>query len=219
MVDAIIFDLDGLIVDSESVAHRVWEILCREQGFELNQSLHQSGVGRGMNAFLSILQEAFGEKFDTQLIQEKRPLIWRKVLEEDGLKRKPGFDDLLRYLEAQKIPRAIATSTERELVTVRFRASGVDPTRFQSTVAGDEVPKPKPAPDVYLQAARNLGVDPSRCLALEDSDVGAAAAHAAGIRVIVIPDLFPPNEKTRAFAFRVLDSLSGVPEIIEELRR
>ena len=214
-IQAVLFDLDGLIVDSENLAVQVWTKLCQEQGFELREEMYRVGVGKGFPHFLATLSSFFGSGFDVEKVRERRPLIWEEFLSTQGLPRKTGFDTLLHFLEQNNYRRAIATSTERPLVERRFRASGVDPSRFHAVVTGDEVPRVKPAPDLYLRAAELVGVPPENCLALEDSDVGAKAANAAGVRVIVIPDLFQPSEETLSFAFAVKDSLEGVYDFLK----
>jgi HAD superfamily hydrolase (TIGR01509 family) len=204
---AVIFDLDGLILDSERAGFVVWQKLCIEQGFELTLEMYKQGIGKGVETFAQMLVEIFGNSFSTDLALQRRPEVWREVINL-GIAVKPGFRELLSYLKEQNIPRAIASSTERELVDLRLSTSGIDILDFNATVAGDEVENKKPAPDLYLKAAKALGVLPQDCLALEDSETGARAAVAAGMQVVVIPDLLEPTAKVLEISLDIKNNLT-----------
>lgn len=213
----ILFDLDGLIIDSEALGVRVWQTLCREQGFELTEEFYTSAVGRGVDRFVDDLAAAFGSGFDRNVLRRRRPEVWSEFLLKEPLARKPGFDELLTFLESRGIPRAIATSTERSLVVDRLRSAGLDETRFQAVVCGSEVASLKPAPDVYLLAAAKLGFHPEDCLAIEDSTTGVLAAHRAQVPVIMVPDLAEPSPETRALTLHVYADLFKVRDFLESL--
>ncbi len=214
-LQAVIFDLDGLILDSESVGFKVWSALAAEQGFTMTEALYRPGVGKGASKFVENLTREFGPGFDGARALRERPEKWTELLRSTRIEYRPGFLPLLEYLEKSNISRAIASSTERRLVTERLHSARLEVTRFQATVTGDEVERTKPAPDIYLKAAQLIGVPPENCLALEDTDVGASAAHAAGISVIIVPDLLVPSNDAREFAVSVENSLSDVLRLLQ----
>src|ERR1700733_2731276 len=129
--------------------------------------------------------ERFGANFPLPLFRERWAELWREDAESSGIKLKPGLSELLEYLAERKIPTAVATSSDQEYAAFSLRAARVDTRRFVHVVTGEQVENGKPAPDIYLEAARRLGVSPARCLALEDSDAGIESASAAGV--------VPPN--------------------------
>ena len=127
---------------------------------------------------------------------------------------KKGLHQLLDLLEARKIPRAVATSTRRDYAIPRLQQCGlVD--RFATITTGDQIVHGKPAPDIYLLAARTINVQPSRCVALEDSEAGVCSAHAAGMTVCMVPDLKQPSDDIRRRAQGVYDSLLDVHKYLE----
>ena len=131
-----------------------------------------------------------------------------------GIALKPGLVELLEYLALHEIPAAVATSSDREYAGFSLKAAGLDERRFALVVTGDEVENGKPAPDIYLEALRRLGVKPARSLALEDSDAGILAAARAGMISVLVPDLKPPSPAAREAAFRVLTSLHEVVPLL-----
>ena len=131
-----------------------------------------------------------------------------------GIDHRPGIVELLQWLVARGIPRAVATSTRRPLAMRKLEAAGLLPY-FDAVCTSSDVPRPKPAPDVYLLAARTLAVDPACCLVLEDSPTGVRAALAAGMTPVQVPDLLEPDEDVRALAHRIVASLGDAQRLLE----
>lgn len=209
-ISAVLFDLDGLLIDSEALGFRVWQSICAEQDLVLTEALYRMGVGAGVEHFMKTLEATFDGRFRRELARERRPHIWESFLKKGDLKKKPGFEEILGLLEEKRIRRAIATSTERRLVEQRFVSAAINPLRFQAIVCGDEVGLVKPAPDLYLRAAELIEAPPAECLVLEDSATGAEAASRAQMRVVVVPDLLEPSEATKAIAVRIEPNLYEV---------
>ena len=131
-----------------------------------------------------------------------------------GIPAKPGLWNFLKVIEKRRLPAAVATSSDAGQVRMSLQAAGLN-QRFSCIVTGDQVPKGKPAPDIFLEAARRLGSLPRHCLVLEDSEAGVLAATAAGMPVLLIPDLKQPSPSTAALAYRVFPSLKEATDFVE----
>ena len=160
-----------------------------------------------------MLLRTFGEAFPLPRFRACRAACWDEHVVTHGVQPKPGLLDLLDLLDARRLPKAVATGTHRAAaIGLLNRARVAD--RFAVLVGGDEVPRGKPEPDIYLAAAAGLGVAPGACLVLEDSGPGVRAAHAAGMRVVLVPDLAPPSQDTTEHAHAVCASLCEVGPLI-----
>ena len=204
---AVIFDMDGLLLDSEPLYRITWQTAAAELGCLIDDDFYSKFVGRGTDEAELILLEHFGDALplDEFRIRWKRDFDDR--LSREPLPHKPGAIALLDRVDARGIPKALATSTPRALAT---RCLGDLTSRFSIFAFGDEVEHSKPAPDLFLLAASRLGVAPDDCLVIEDSEAGVRAAHAAAMAVIMVPDLVEPSPEIAAMAFRVCRSLDSV---------
>ena len=198
------------MLDTEHSYKRAWLSAASQLSYPLDDGFYYTLVGRTNAAGEAALTERFGEQFPLPRFREMWAGLWRREVEASGIPRKPGLTELLKYLSAHKIPAAIATSSEQEYASFSLKAAGLDARQFAHIVTGEQVEKGKPAPDIYLEAARRLGANPTRCLALEDSDAGILSASAAGMIAVMVPDLKPPSPQARQAAFRVLTSLNEV---------
>ena len=186
--DAILFDMDGLMIDTERISMESWRRAADELDMTLSDQLLLDMVGLSMRRCTEFLSERLGSHA-VALQNVGRRHYWQ-MLEHEEIPLKRGIEALLDWVREQKLPRAVATSTQRQLADIKLGRTGLA-SYFDTVVAGDEVARP-PAPDVYLAAARKLGVDPLRCVVLEDSIYGLHAGVAAGMRVILVPDLVTP---------------------------
>ena len=206
MTDAVVFDMDGVIVDSEQVWDEVREQYVRETGGEYTESATRDMMGMSSVEWSRYMADALRvpgtpEEINAEIVArmlarygEAPPLL-------------PGAVDAVRRI-AERYPLAIASSSNPELIEVVLRASGLAPL-FRVTVSSQEVPRGKPSPDVYLEAARRLGVEAARCAAVEDSHNGIRSAKAAGMRVVAVPNPhFPPDDEAMAQADVVLGSVA-----------
>lgn len=207
---AVIFDMDGLLIDSERVILECWRDVAAEQALPLDDGLWLSMVGMHDAACTELLARLLGS------VQAERLAVDCKnrydLLVEQGLPLKDGAIELLRDLSMRGVPLAIATSTRRERALIKLERSGI--SRFlEVVVTSSDVAQPKPAADIYLLAASRLGVLPENCTALEDSEMGVRAANAAGMAVIQVPDLVPASDLTRSLA-QIVASLREVRPLL-----
>jgi HAD superfamily hydrolase (TIGR01509 family) len=210
---AVVFDLDGVIVDTEHVWDEVREQLTRDWGGRYTPGAQQAMMGMSSPEWSRYMHEVVGLP---QAPAEISAEVVRRLLVryERDLPLVPGAVDVVRALEASGLPLAVASSSNRPLIDAVLRAAGIDDA-FQATVSSEEVPRGKPAPDVYLEAARRLGVHAADCVAVEDSANGIRAAHAAGMRVIAYPNrMYPPAPDALALADSVLESLAELPAAV-----
>lgn len=216
-VSAVIFDMDGLMLDTERIALRVWREAARELGSVLDDHIAEQMVGRSAATNRLMLQAHFGDTLAYDNLAALAERRYREVLASEGVPRKPGLIELLDWLAARRIPRAVATSTARALARHKLEQAGVI-AYFDVVVGGDDVVHGKPAPDIFLRAADRLGELPAACAVLEDSSPGIQAAHAAGMVPILVPDggRLPPAE-TRALARYVVESLVDARGVLEGL--
>lgn len=204
MIEAVVFDLDGVLLDSEHLWDEVREELARERGGRWHQRAHADMMGMSSTEWSRYLQEVIGLPEPPEEISAE---VVRRMLAryEAGLPLVEGAVEAVRRL-AGSFRLALASSSNREIIDAVLERSGLG-SLFEATVSSEEVARGKPAPDVFLEAARRLGLPPERCAAIEDSGNGIRAAHAAGMRVVAIPNRrYPPPEDALALADAVLGS-------------
>ena len=198
MTDAVVFDMDGVIVDSEQVWDEVRERYTRESGGTYIETATRDMMGMSAPEWSSYMAETLGVPGTPEEINDA---VIERMLERYGEAPPliPGAVEAVRRV-AERWPVAIASSSNPELIEVVLRVSGLD-ALIRIAVSSQEVARGKPAPDVYLEAASRLGVDPARCAAVEDSHNGIRSAHAAGMRVVAVPNPhFPPDAEALALA-------------------
>jgi HAD superfamily hydrolase (TIGR01509 family) len=213
VIEAVVFDLDGVILDSEELWDEVREALARERGGRWHEGAQADMMGMSSREWSVYMHERIGLPEPPDEINRE---VVRRMLERyrQELPLIPGAVEAVQRLAA-RWPLGLASSSNRELIDAALEAAGIA-RYFRVTVSSEEVERGKPAPDVYLEAARRLGVAPDRCAAIEDSHNGIRSAKAAGMRVIAIPNRrFPPSEEALADADVLLDSIAELnPEVV-----
>jgi HAD superfamily hydrolase (TIGR01509 family) len=204
-VEAVIFDLDGVILDTEELWDGVREGLARERGGRWSDRAQADMMGMSSPEWSAYMHDVVGLPEPPKEINRE---VVARMLDRYS-ERLPLIDGAVDAVEriATRWPLGLASSSNRELIDRALEVSGLAPL-FRATVSSEEVPRGKPAPDVYLETARRLGVDPAAAAAIEDSANGIRSAHAAGMRVIAIPNAaFPPPDDALALAANVLPSI------------
>jgi beta-phosphoglucomutase-like phosphatase (HAD superfamily) len=186
---ALLLDMDGLMVDSEPLWFEVERDFARAHGGDWTPELAASGIGKGLDHTLRTMHEAFGLSIDRE--SHEKEIVDRFLSRAHTIAIKAGCLELLAAGRGV-IPMAAASSSVGRLVRGVLEGLGLAPN-FHAIVSGDDVVNPKPAPDIFLEAARRLGVEPAGCVVLEDSLAGATAAHAAKMRVIAVPERVTPG--------------------------
>ncbi len=208
--------MDGLMLDTEKMAWESWKRACRDFGIEMRDDIFVQLLGRNVNDDEQILKAAYGEDFPFREVYDRRIQYMWELVEQNGIPLKEGLLELLDYLVATGTPRAVATSTSRERALQKMAMTGIR-NYFPVVVAGDEIQRGKPHPDIFLVTANKLNVAPEQCIVLEDSEAGIQAAHAAGMLPILVPDLKPPSHEVKRLAYRVCSSLKEVRQLLPEL--
>ncbi|AHY60444.1 HAD family hydrolase [Stenotrophomonas rhizophila] len=209
--DAVIFDMDGLMIDSERVSIACWTQAAHELALPLADDFWLRFVGLGDRDCERLLLQHIDAGQVAALFARCHDLYEART--QEGLPLRPGILDLLQLLHDHGIARAVATSTRQPRASRKLAAAGLLPF-FEVVVTSSDVAHPKPAPDIYLLAAQKLGKDPARCLALEDSPAGIRAAVGAGMTAIQVPDLVHPDDDLRALGHRIVDSLADAHTLL-----
>ena len=207
--EVVIFDMDGLMLDTERLAPQAWHDAKEAIGVDFDMSLLDAMIGRNYQDCRTLILERHGATFPTDRLMDAWHVAYDAIVARDGIAIKHGLFDLLDWLEQAHIPKAVATSTRRSRAIEKLTGAGLA-TRFTALVGGDEIARGKPAPDIFLLAAERLGAEPASCLVLEDSAPGIRAALAAGMTPIMVPDQHDPAADILASGTLVLPSLAHV---------
>lgn len=213
MIEATIFDLDGVLLDSEEVWDAVREAFVRERGGRYDAAVQRAMMGMSSREWARYLHDSAGVPDEPDAINAE--VVERMLVAyRDHLPLVPGAAEAVARL-AERFPLGLASSSNRPLIDTVLELAGLTDL-FRATVSSEEVGRGKPAPDVYLETARRLAVAPDCCAAIEDSHAGIRSAHAAGMRVIAIPNpSYPPDDDALAHADVVLSSLAELtPEAV-----
>ena len=218
LVAAVIFDMDGLMFDTESLNMRGWVEAGRRHGYEMTEEVVYGHIGANLAVTRRLMTEHFGPGFDFDAVRADRVAWSFAHIERNGMPEKPGLRELLSWLRSNGLKSGIATSSEGRLVDFYMAHADLDHP-FDAVVTGDRVARSKPEPDIFLEAASELGAVPADCVVLEDSYNGIKAAHAAGMLPVMVPDLLPPTPEVERLLYRRVDSLDRVIPVLEELNR
>ena len=209
MIKAVLFDMDGLMFDTERVYGKAWQNAARLQGCEISDEAILKIKGANRTLVYEILREDAGKDFDIDEGRVVREEYIANHIKKNGLTKKKGLDNLLKFLKSNNIKACLATSTKSE-TALRY---------LNDFTCGDEIENGKPAPDIFLKAASKLGVDIGESLVLEDSINGINGGLAAGARVIMVPDTIEPTDEIRKRVDAVKKDLDEVANWIKEVNK
>ncbi|MGR5230841.1 HAD family hydrolase [Vibrio rotiferianus] len=210
---AAIFDMDGLLLDTERVCMHIFKQACEVQNLPFHEDVYLSIIGRNAAGIEVIFRKAYGEDLD-RLHKEWRSR-YNAVVQHQAIPVKQGVIELLEWLKKNSIPTAVATSTANEVAKKKLELAGLS-KYFDNLTTGCEVTHGKPDPEIYLLAASRLNIEPTKCLAFEDSNNGVRSAVSAKMITFQIPDLVEPCEEVRGFGHSILPSLT---DVLSQLKR
>ena len=210
-IKAVIFDMDGVILDSESICDRCWEIAAKEFDVCGTDVINEC---RGTNKHDSaiIIRNHFGQQFDAEKFLARTSELFKEIENKSGVPLMPYAKEILDYLKS-KYRIALASSTRGERVKNQLADAGLL-DYFETLTTGDMVVHSKPDPEIYLMAVKSIGLRPEDCVAIEDSPNGLKSACAAGIKTILIPDRTPATEETIRMSWKNCKSLKDVESIL-----
>ena len=201
----VIFDMDGLLFDTETIALRCWTEAAQALGLDGVSELYPQCIGITQPKTHALWAETWGEEnaaaFGKEILK-----VYGRVYAGKPVEQMPGAADILRTLNEVGLPLAVASSTPEARVRQHLEEAGFLP-RFTAVIGGDRLQRSKPAPDIFLLAGEALGIEPARCFVLEDSFNGIRAAHAAGMRPVMVPDMMTPTAEIAALAEIVVKDL------------
>lgn len=214
-IEAIIFDMDGVLIDSERISFKCFQEVFKEYNYTMEEKFYLTLIGRNVKNIKEIMEKEYGADFPFDEIYEKKRNLALEITNRDGVIIKPGVHELLDYLNSKNYKIAVATSTRKERA-LELLDEGKIKEKVNYVIGGDQVENSKPNPEIFLKAAKGLKVELEKCMVIEDSDAGITAAHAAKMVGIHVPDMKELENETKGLAFKVCKSLSDVKAYLEE---
>jgi len=215
-ISLVIFDMDGLMFDTERLAISAWENAGENFNINISEDIVIETIGLDVHGAEKVFKKHLGDSFPFSEARKLRIEYTKEFIEQNGVPVKKGLYELLEFLDEKPVLKAVATSTERER-TENLLSSAMIKDKFNIIICGDEISKCKPEPDIFLAVARKLGCNPRECLVLEDSENGIIAASKASMVPVLIPDIKYPSNEVEKLAVEKFNSLIEVKEFIETL--
>lgn len=207
-----IFDMDGLMFDTEMLTKRAWMEIGKTYNYDITLDFLLGLLGMNKTSISNRFKSIHGEEFPFDKLYVEQGKVVNRIIEEEGLGVKEGLIELLDFLDEKGIKKAVATSSSRERAERLLSIAGIL-DRFDRVICGDEVTKGKPDPEIFLTVCKKLDVEPKEAIVFEDSERGLEAAVAGGIKCVIIPDLVEPSEKHVGLAYAKLKNLLEVIDL------
>lgn len=211
---AVVFDVDGVLFDTERLTHRTWLEISAQMGWPQVGERYLEFVGQNRSDIRQKMLDLFGPQFPREEFLLACSQRSQARMEREGVPVKPGAREILEFLHRRHVPAALATSTNRERTWRRMELTGLG-GYFQAMVTGDQVEHSKPDPEIYLLACQALGTAPEHTLAVEDSRNGILSASAAGMPTVMVPDMIPPTQELEALLWKRCSNLLVLRDILQ----
>ncbi len=213
-LSALILDLDGTLIDTETLSKNAWEHAAGELGFEFSLELYASIAGRSISNARYQIKNAIEHTIDFELFMRIAHDFYINDMETNGIRVIEGAHALIDYAKQTGLAATIATSTDRKYADRKMHLSGLD-RYIQAAVTGDEVKNGKPAPDLFLRAAEIIDSPADQCIVIEDSEAGINAAYAAGMTPVMVPSTIEPSDYVRQISYAVMPTLQDALKVIK----
>ncbi|MBD5526993.1 MAG: HAD family phosphatase [Lachnospiraceae bacterium] len=214
-IEAVIFDMDGVLFDTEKLCMDSWIAIAGERNIPDMEVFFPRCIGRNLTDTRMLFGEFYGELYDYEEFRKQASAWFHDYIEKNGMPMKKGVKELLEYLQRGGYKIGLASSTSRHSVEDHLERAGIR-GYFQSLTTGDMVEHSKPQPDIYLMACKSLEVNPAQTMAIEDSPNGIRAAHAAGMIPVMVPDLIAPDQEMREKSSLICHDLLEVMRFFEK---
>lgn len=213
-IEGVVFDMDGLLLDTEQIVKRTWTDVGTAMGYpDMGEQIyHTLGFNRPRRK--AYFESVYGPDWPDEEIVRRTVIRFNEIVESEGIPVKKGARELLAFLKEKGIKIGLATSTSEEHAKQELDEAGIW-DYFDGRIFGSMVTKSKPDPEIYLKACAAIGVEPTHALALEDAPSGVESAYRAGLRVIMIPDMVQPNDEVRKMTWDVQESLLDIIKILD----
>lgn len=216
MIKAVIFDMDGLMIDSERVTFESYQEVLKPMGLTMSEEFYVTLLGKPVKGIFERFYNVYGNDFPIEDVIRECHNVMAKRFETYGVPIKKGLKELLYYLKKNNYKTIVATSSNRDRVDIILKQAGIT-QYFDDSICGDEVSHGKPDPEVFLKSCQKLNVSTNQAIVLEDSESGITASYNAHIKVICIPDMKYPEKQYQQMTYKILDNLENVIPIIKDL--
>lgn len=216
MIKGAVFDMDGLMFDTEKLVYQVWQRTMEENGYAYSFDIYKKTVGRRTADTMIYYKDLYGEDFDYQDMRAKANVYFYEYIEKEGVPVKKGLLNMLKYLKDKGIKISLATSTSSKTALDLLDRAKIT-KYFDKFVCGNMVKNGKPHPETFLTAARELSLNPEECIAFEDSINGIKSAYNAMMKPIMIPDLLEPTEEIKPMIFALCKDLDEATTVIDKM--
>lgn len=213
MIKAIIFDMDGLMIDSERVTFECYQERLKDMNLTMDEEFYKTLLGKPIKGIYQRFYDVYGNDFPIENVIQDVHQLMAERFETEGVPVKKGLVELLHYLKDNNYKTIVATSSNRDRVD-KILAQAKITEFFDDSICGDEVTKGKPNPEVFLKSCQKLGVNVDEAIVLEDSEAGIQAAYSGNIDVICIPDMKYPEQEFEKMTTKILDSLDQVIDFL-----
>lgn len=209
MLQTVIFDMDGVIFDTENMILNCWRYFGGKYDLENIESVFRQCIGTTSKETKRIVQEYYGEEFSYETFRRETSELFHSKVAESGMPVKAGARELLSFLKVNGYRIGLASSTRREKVMEELKQTGLLDF-FEVIVGGDMVERSKPEPDIYMKACQEMRIQPSEAYAIEDSKNGVRSAASAGLNVFLVPDIIEPDEEMKKLSYQIFPDLIEV---------